>query len=371
MTWTPQLYPLLPILLAVHAAIHWCSQHIGRHVGGALVYLSVQVGLLYALSLTFHYPVFMLMSFAALLGETLSIFESVGLAMLLTIVLYGLYGFSLHAVFGPIWPWNTVVQNLAFSLLLSVPYIVVLILQIKSRLQADRLLRELDTVHRQLVVYAQQVEELTLAAERARMARELHDTLAQGVAGLILQLEALEGHLERGDNQRATQVTGQIKSRARDVLGNSRRAIDDLRLSPGRISTLAEALKQEVEQFSTITDVPCTLDLPSSLTLPTSVTEHALRCVTEGLANIARHAHASHVDVSVEVREQQILIQVRDDGIGFNPAAIGQHKGHYGLLGLQERARLVGGSLEIESDAGTGTTLQLRLPVLSALTIGD
>jgi NarL family two-component system sensor histidine kinase YdfH len=84
--------------------------------------------------------------------------------------------------------------------------------------------------------------------------------------------------------------------------------------------------------------------------------------VTEGLANVARHAHAHQVWVRVAAQDGALEIAVRDDGRGFDPQAVNGEAGHYGLIGLRERARLAGGALEITSAPGAGTTLRLRLP---------
>src|SRR5439155_17797614 len=120
----------------------------------------------------------------------------------------------------------------------------------QSRRQAHDLLVELDAAHRQLAAYADQVERLTLAAERARMARELHDTLAQGLTGLVLQLEALEEHVERADTPKVTQVINQMKGRARSALADSRRAISDLRLVLDEPASLLDAIAEEARRFS-------------------------------------------------------------------------------------------------------------------------
>ena len=101
--------------------------------------------------------------------------------------------------------------------------------QNKAREAAQNALHDLDVAHRQLTEYAAQVEDLTLANERQRMARELHDTLAQGLAGLVLQLEAIDSHLSRGNTTKAQTITQQAMERARLTLADARRAIDDLR----------------------------------------------------------------------------------------------------------------------------------------------
>jgi len=239
--------------------------------------------------------------------------------------------------------------------------------EFNAREESQRLLLELQEAHAQLADYAQQVETLALEAERQRMARELHDTLAQGLAGLVLQLEALEATLERGDVQRALQIAGQAKDRARTTLGDARRAINDLRLSEGNPM---EAIAQEVERFSTATGIPCQLVMPASFNVSERNGQHVLRCVSEGLANVARHAQASQAWITIQGEDGQLKIEIRDDGLGFNAEAE-TSGGHYGLLGLRERARLAGGQMSIDSRPGSGTTLCMSIPVLPDDQAGD
>jgi NarL family two-component system sensor histidine kinase YdfH len=240
-------------------------------------------------------------------------------------------------------------------------YVAMFNRQANARAHAQALLLELETAHRQLSEYATQIEDLTRSAERQRMARELHDTLAQGLAGLILQLEALQAFLERGDTHKAVLIAGQAEDRARAALAQSRQAIDDLRAQAP--SALIEYIRAEAERFSAATGIPCTLRLTNMLPLSTTQQEHARRLVSEGLSNIARHARASHTSISLDALDGAALLQICDDGIGFEPAAVIGQAGHYGLLGLRERARLAGGKLEVVSAAGKGTTLNLKLPL--------
>ena len=204
---------------------------------------------------------------------------------------------------------------------------------------------------------------LTLATERQRMARELHDTLSQGLAGLILQLEALEVHLARGDAQKAGAIASQAKDRARSTLAEARQTIDDLRSHPDSTAAIGTRLRQETERFSSATGIPCDLDVPDKMRLPSKVEENVARCVAEGLANVARHARASHTSVAIYPTNGSLLVEVRDNGVGFDPKAVATQAGHYGLLGMRERSRLAGGSLEVESAPGKGTTIRLVLPL--------
>ena len=136
-----------------------------------------------------------------------------------------------------------------------VVYVVLYSRQAEARMQAQRLLRDLEGANRQLTEYAARVEDLTIAAERQRMARELHDTLSQGLAGLILQLEAADAHLAANHPERARSILEQSMEKARGTLREARQAIDDLRQPAGR--DLAEAAAQEAERFTLATGIAC------------------------------------------------------------------------------------------------------------------
>ena len=136
--------------------------------------------------------------------------------------------------------------------------------QNRAREEAQRALRELDAAHRQLAEYAAQVEDLTLANERQRMARELHDTLAQGLAGLVLQLEAIDSHLSRGNTAKAQAITQQAMDRARLTLADVRRAIDDLRSDEMPEIDLETAVREEAGRFTAATGIPCELSIDAA-----------------------------------------------------------------------------------------------------------
>jgi NarL family two-component system sensor histidine kinase YdfH len=242
-----------------------------------------------------------------------------------------------------------------------VVYVVMFTRETQSRRRTQQLLEELETAHQQLSEYATKVEDLTLSTERQRMARELHDTLAQGLAGLILQLEAVDSHLGQDHPDQAQAIVHQAMGRARVTLADARSAIQDLRDGTPSIDNLSDAIRQEVDRFTTATGIPCELKLSPPKEIPTSVHEHARRAVAEGLTNIARHAQANNVWLKLWESEGMLEIALRDDGVGFDPTV--KLGGHYGLVGLRERARLAGGSLELVSEPGAGTTLTLVLPL--------
>jgi NarL family two-component system sensor histidine kinase YdfH len=233
--------------------------------------------------------------------------------------------------------------------------------QNRAREEAQTALRDLDAAHRQLAEYAAQVEDLTLVNERQRMARALHDTLSQGLAGLVLQLEAIDSHLSRGNTAKGQAITQQAMDRARSTLADARRAIDDLRSGDLAELDLETAVREEADRFTAATGISCDLAISLPTALAEEVRDNALRVVAEALTNVARYAQAQHVVVTIRPLDHTLDVEVRDDGMGFDPAQVGA--GHYGLIGLRERARLIGGTLNLESSPGQGTTLRVCLPL--------
>ncbi len=348
------------ILMVVHAGLHWTSPNLTVRRRWLIPYLVLQGALVFVITLIAGNQGITIGLYLGLAGEAVGILEDLRLSAI-AVAAYLVMAALNFALLGG---WETVgwfVLVVAPMGLFVTVYVMMFNRQAKERDRATRLLRELETAHRQLAEYAAQAEDLTRAAERQRMARELHDTLAQGLAGLVLQLEALQANLEKGDTHKAGLIAGQAKDRARAALSEARSAIDDLRAQSG--SALAETIRAEAERFSAATGIPCALQVPPSIKLAEQEAEHARRFVSEGLTNVARHARASHASVSLKLRDGLAEIEVCDDGVGLKPSGAVGESGHYGLLGLRERARLAGGKLDIESAPGRGTRLVLSLLV--------
>jgi NarL family two-component system sensor histidine kinase YdfH len=213
----------------------------------------------------------------------------------------------------------------------------------------------LESANAKLAANAAMIESLTLQSERQRMARELHDTLAQGLSGLVLQLEAVKAHLASGRTDRGSAIVDQALTRARATLAESRAVIDDLRASP---TNLGEFIREKVDRFTQGTGIPCDVDLSiQENELSPEVTGHTLGILSEALMNITRHAQATQVKIRYTVHNGELALEVHDNGRGFNTSAP-MSTGHYGLLGMRERARLTGGLLNIESNPQQGTSVR-------------
>jgi len=348
------------VLLIIHLILHWL-------VGLILIekprvifwYIILQGVLVFTISWMGHQLPLIFALYMAMLGEAVGMLR-VNRWSLLAFIFYLLLAFiNIHQLGDPASVGRELL-GLVPLILFSLIFVILYQRQAVARQQTQLLAGELETANRQLAEYSARVEELTLATERQRMARELHDTLSQGVAGLVLQLEAIKAHLEAGREGRAVGIIDQSLARARSTLAESRAAIDDLRAIP---VSLIEAIQTSTDRFTQATGIHCTLSLTPEDTIPPPNTcEHLLRVLNEALTNITRHAQASQVWVKLEAKNNHLELEIWDDGQGFDPEIV-TGEGHYGLVGMQERARLLGGTLEIESGTGRGSRVRLVVPI--------
>jgi two-component system NarL family sensor kinase len=195
--------------------------------------------------------------------------------------------------------------------------------------------------------------------ERNRLAREIHDTLAQGLTAVSLQLESADALLEDEANpNRIRKVVQQALALTRANLEEARRSVLDLRAAPLEGRTLTEALQLLVEQAEVPVEMAVT---GANRPLPPRVEIGFYRIAQEALNNIGRHAQASKARLEVMMSPEAVKLVVADNGRGFDPEHIPENR--YGLLGLNERVRLLHGRLQVESTPGRGTRLEVTIPL--------
>jgi signal transduction histidine kinase len=201
-------------------------------------------------------------------------------------------------------------------------------------------------------------------AERQRLARDIHDTLAQGFVSIVLQLQAAEAELPED----ATQARGHLeraRRTARENLAEARRLVWDLRPEALSAAPLGQALRRlagRVEEETGLDATATVTGTPQPLSPDAEVT--LLRVTQEALANVTRHANAGRVAVTLSYMDGEATLDVRDDGSGFASTADGYGpNGGLGLRGMRERIEALGGRLAVESAPGQGTTIAVTVPV--------
>lgn len=203
-----------------------------------------------------------------------------------------------------------------------------------------------------------QAREAGVLDERARMAREIHDTLAQGLTGIVTQLQAAEANGAWAPRRDAALRL------ARESLSEARRSVQALRPEPLEGARLPDALVDVADGWSALNGVPAEVTTTGAARpLRPEIEVTLLRTAQEGLANVAKHAHASRVGLTLSYMEDVVTLDLRDDGVGFDGRG---PDGGFGLLGMRERLHGLAGTLEIESEPGAGTALSASMPAIPA-----
>jgi signal transduction histidine kinase len=219
-------------------------------------------------------------------------------------------------------------------------------------------------LHAQLLT---QAREAGILDERARMAREIHDTIAQGLTGIVTQLEAADqAHDRPADRDRHLENAERL---ARESLAEARRSVEASMPAALEAATLPDALAGVTREWSELNGIPADVTVTGSvIALHPEIEVALLRIAQEALANVARHAGATRAGLTLSFIGDVVTLDVRDDGVGFSvrdTEAAGSPSG-FGLSGMRQRVARVAGSLAIESEPGRGTALSARVPAIAA-----
>lgn len=239
--------------------------------------------------------------------------------------------------------------------LLPVGYTVARIVDVQRRQRAA-----LAEANARLARYATTLENIAAERERHRLAHELHDTLAHGLSSIAVQLEAMLALWSTKPDTVRTMLCEALTA-TRTALSDSRRAIKALRARPLEDMGLAPALRYLAESTAAHVSLDLSMELPMAVEGLESETEHAIyRIASEAVANVVRHAHARRLTFTMTDDGRNVQLTITDDGRGFDMARP-TDEGSFGLYGMQERARLIGAELFIESAPENGTTLRLSV----------
>jgi signal transduction histidine kinase len=330
----------------------------------AIVFLSIRVILIEVVSLVDHFKfspfLYLIIPFLACLyfGEGVG-YGLAGLVWIVYLVKHNLYGYK--------W-WNDPIE-LHYLILFTLGLLFAITMaRVVSRVQAshartEQLLTELEMSHRQLKAYSEQVAELATISERNRLARDIHDTLGHYLTVINVQLEKAQAFRAK-HSIIADQAVSDAKRLASEALRDVRDSVGALRTTQEMFS-FGPAMTRLIER---VRSDECMVDLCIDGNEDSFSRQQLMalyRSTQEGLTNVQRHAGATHVRVEVHFEEQQAGLLLSDNGSGFDPVVVYKKQDSergYGLLGIQERLELVGGSLQVESKPGAGTRLRVIIP---------
>jgi signal transduction histidine kinase len=207
-----------------------------------------------------------------------------------------------------------------------------------------------------------QVERLAVVEERERLARELHDSVTQALYSVNLYAEAARRAIASGNQESALKNMDQVRNMAREAVVDMRLLIFELRPPALEEEGLAAALQARLDSVETRAGLETALQVEGERRLPPTVEEELFWITQEALNNVVKHAHARRVTVRLELGSEDVQLEVRDDGVGFEPTRA-ERSGGVGLGSLQERAARIAGELAIESASGEGTRVTVRVKV--------
>jgi signal transduction histidine kinase len=263
--------------------------------------------------------------------------------------------------------------NWVFIATLSVFFGIFFALWINSIIEQSQkrqqLIKELESTREEL---AARQRRAGILEERSRLAREIHDTLAQGFISIVTHLEAAEGALSPGSDQ-ARRHLQQARRTARENLVEARHLVAALRPEILEGISLSGALGRLAQRWSEETGIPATVSVTGNEHPLAQGSQVALlRAAQEALSNTRRHAGAGEASITLSYMDDLVALDVQDDGTGFRPENVAvEANGGFGLRAMRERVEALGGSLLVESEPGAGCTLVVELPLEEAATAGD
>jgi two-component system NarL family sensor kinase len=198
---------------------------------------------------------------------------------------------------------------------------------------------------------------LVRADERTRLAREIHDTLAQGLAALTLQIETALQHVGR-DPDRVRERMEKALATARASLDEARRSVTTLRAGATAGKPLAQALAALARELTSESGIRVAFEARGACDLDSVAEEELFRIAQQALTNVRQHAHAKTAKVTLECTKRQTRLTIEDDGAGFDVRRIAPER--HGITGMRERARTIGGTLRVESKRGTRVIATVR-----------
>lgn len=343
---------VLTVLVVVHGGCGWLMPAFMKYRFGqvGLLILQIVVALIAGSLIGFGQGMLYIGIVPIMLLEAANLFHHVWIAIgsLIGFYVFIWIGILLHTSFRESLPLGATGLFVTF---IVVYYWFFFRKQIQQRQHAEELLAELNIAY-------QQVEDSATRAERRRVAQDLHDTLIQGLAGTVMQLEAAQQFMKQDQADKAQATVDRSLTIARQTLKESRTTLTNLR--DDSETDLAARLGLLINALQSKYGFEVTTSIKASPVLPAETLTQIVRCVSECLMNVYKHAGVMSAIVKGQpVGDHHYQLQVVDFGKGFKLSQTKRSQDHYGLTELEERLARVGGTVAIDTVIGEGTTVTL------------
>ena len=337
-----------------------CARHFKLAFAGLVATAALaQIAAFWGVSLDWLAPVLTVGFVAAVLPLRWALLLSAGMTVTTLAIIALLGGPPGQTPLASIWNGINVVPAYAFAFLFSRSLTMIE----QQRDQARQILEQLEDAHRQLQARAKEAEELAVAQERNRMAREIHDTLGHYLTILAVELETAIKLEEHADTRLHAQLV-QARRIAADCLTDVRHSVASLRPADPSAQSLEAALARlRAEYESALPETTITLDIEGPVkSLSPELRVALFRCAQEALTNIRKHAQATKALVRVRVGERDVELTVLDNGVGAHSMSEGHEPG-FGLLGMRERLALLNGEATARPEPDRGWRVEVRAPL--------
>ena len=343
------------IVIALHMVMYLFREQIFKE--RLWIYFLVQGVIIFALSIIIkeNYQAAYLGLFPLIISQCIHLLKDMTKVLYTTIFYYCIYGFTVIIYNG----YNDLLPSISLLILISSAisaYGYLYTRQVRAHEKTQTLFLELEEAY-------DKMEEMARDSERQKLARDIHDTLSQGLSGVLMKLEALEVNLDKGNIEKSMTITKDTIVHVRDTLGDSREIIRDLRVQQKELQELSFALEKEIDQFKRDTKTELIINHHGNVQVTNMMYKNISYIVREALANIKKHAKATKVVINSSLEKEKVIIRIEDNGIGFDYLHFNRIYGHYGILGMQERAKAIKGKLLIESRFRSGTCITLIVPL--------
>ena len=328
----------------IFSVLHWYSNRIYKRVKSTYFLLQ---GLLIVISCNVvkDYSILILITFGAILVVQSFYIYSRMKEFIAFLTIYIVYGIVLLIIsYGS--------DDVAFYLFIFIASLVIVFLVLAIFNQ-----KEMEYIAS--LKANERIEVLTRQNERQRVARDLHDSLIQRLIGVNLKMDVIEAHLQKGNIEKVERIVLQVKEQVEESIRDARDVVDNLRDEEEQ--SFFVRLEEEINYLISTFFIPIHFSINMNYEIPNHLSNHILAIIKEAVTNVHKHAQASKIVIHIEQINDELSVQIQDDGIGIKAKQVKDLQGHYGLIGMRERVKICNGTFDL--DGKNGLKLSMLFPL--------